>query len=344
MPTSLLKHHDPGKGESRKGVKSLRMVLGDFTQLGHTANATFTVGRISDWTPNCSCSKVMLPFRNILFPVDYSEPCRAVVPYVKEMMRHFSANLTLVHAFGPEALALSELKIRDPQLPEEARILEEERLREFGREMFPADHAEVIVELGEPGSIIDRVVQHQGADLVMLATHGRGPIRRMLLGSVAAKILHDVSAAVWTGTGSVFIEHTPRIPFESVLCALDDTDEAEAVLKAAAVFASQYNAKLWMVHVVEAPPATLEIDFAPYKRDLMDAADVRLRELKGKLGVHAPHSVIDAPVSDGVRHEAIRRNADLIITGRGRSQTTLNRMWSRLYAIIRDSPCPVLSI
>lgn len=41
-----------------------------------------------------------------------------------------------------------------------------------------------------------------------------------LFGSVAAKVLHDVGAAVWTGTGSVFGGHTPRIPYISVLCAL----------------------------------------------------------------------------------------------------------------------------
>ena len=286
----------------------------------------------------------MLPFRRILFPVDYSEPCRAILPYVKEMMRHFSANLTLVHAFGPEALALSELKITDPHLPEEARILEGERLSEFAREMFPSEHIETIVDLGEPGSVIDKVVQHQGTDLIMLATHGRGPIRRLLLGSVAAKILHDAGAAVWTGTGSVFTEHTPSIPYQSIMCALDDTEEAAAVLKAAAVFATEYDAPLWVVHVVEAPPATLEIDFGPYRKDLMDAADVRLRELKARLGIEAPHSVIDASVSDGVRQEAIRRHADLIITGRGRAQSTMNRIWSRLYPIIRESPCPVLSI
>ena len=57
--------------------------------------------------------------------------------------------------------------------------------------------------------------------------------------------------------------HAPRIPYTSVVCALDDTDEAEAVLKAAAAFACEYNANLWLVQAIETPPATLEIDFSP---------------------------------------------------------------------------------
>ena len=60
----------------------------------------------------------MLPFRRILFPVDYSEPCQAVVPYVKEMIRHFSADLTLVHAYGPAAFTRRELVLTDPELLE----------------------------------------------------------------------------------------------------------------------------------------------------------------------------------------------------------------------------------
>jgi nucleotide-binding universal stress UspA family protein len=163
----------------------------------------------------------MLPFRKILFPVDYSPPCEAVIPYVKETARRFSADLTVVHAYGAEALASSPLPLTDPDLPNEARAHEARRLRDFAQNRFPGQHVETIAEVGAPGAIIDRVVQHQGTDLVMLPTHGFGPIRRLLLGSVTAKVLHDLSTAVWTGTGSCLAHHSPVIPYKTVLCALD---------------------------------------------------------------------------------------------------------------------------
>jgi|SRR5579871_957547 len=286
----------------------------------------------------------MLPFRKILFPVDYSTPCKAIVPYVKEMVRHFDAQLTLVHAYGPEALAYVQLPMTAPELPEETHVHETQRLREFAQEIFPGQHVELFAQLGEAGAIVDHVVQHQGADLVMLATHGRGPVRRFLLGSVAAKVLHDLSTAVWTGTGAALTEHAPQLPYKSVLCALDDSEEAEAVLRASADFAAAYRAKLWLVHVVETPPPTLEVDFTPYKTEIMDAADVRLRELKAEMGIDAPHSIIDATIADGLSQAAVLRKADLIVTGRGHAQGTFGRMWSTLYPIVRQSPCPVLSI
>lgn len=286
----------------------------------------------------------MFPFRKILLPVDYSEPCEAVVPYAKETASRFSADLTLVHAYGAEALAYSKLSLADPQLPREAKAFEQGRLEKYAQEKFPGLHVESFAQLGEAGTVIHDILESQGTDLVMLATHGRGPIRRLLLGSVAAKVLHDASAAVWTSTGSALASHAPEIPYKSVLCALDATDEAEGVLKAAAAFACAYQAQLSIVQVVEIVRTAPDLDPGVYQQDVLAAIDFRVRELKGQLGIDVPHAVIDAMVADGVRREAVRRKADLIIAGRGRAQAGLSRMWSNLYSIVRESPCPVLSI
>jgi nucleotide-binding universal stress UspA family protein len=62
------------------------------------------------------------------------------------------------------------------------------------------------------------------------------------------------------------------------------------------------------------------------------------------LGVEAPHALIGGPVAESVREEAVRRGADLIVTGRGHSQGNFSAMLSRLYPIVRHAPCPVLSV
>ncbi|HTC90499.1 MAG TPA: universal stress protein [Bryobacteraceae bacterium] len=287
----------------------------------------------------------MLPFQKILFPVDYSAPCQALIPYVQEMASHFSAELTVCHAYEPlTAIAHSELLVTDPNLQAKAQALEEDRLRQFACRAFPGQKLETMAALGEPGTVIDRLVQEQRADLVMLATHGHGPLRRLLLGSITAKVLHDVSAAVWTGMGAELSEHPIRIPYQSIVCALDDSAEAECVLRAAWSLASAYRAQLWIVHVVPTPPAYPDIDIDAHTRQLTEASQARLRELKAKLGVDAPHTVIDALLAEGIHREVVRRKADLLVTGRGHSIGTLSRLWSHLYSIIRDSPCPVLSV
>jgi nucleotide-binding universal stress UspA family protein len=262
------------------------------------------------------------------------------------MLHHFSSELTLVHAYGPAAavaLARSQRELTDPNFPEQVRAIEQQRLHDFALEMFPSQHVESITELGEPGCIIHKVAQQQEADLIMLATHGYGPVRRLLLGSVTAKVLHDATTVVWTGIGSGLADHVSSIPYRSIVCALDDTTEAEAVLKGAAALAGAYGAQLSLLHLIQTPVAQ-RVDFGPYRAELSDAAQNMLRELKAKLGVDAPAAVIDAPISDGVRDEVLRRKADLVITGRGHAQGLISRMWSHLYSIVRESPCPVMSI
>jgi nucleotide-binding universal stress UspA family protein len=295
----------------------------------------------------------MLPFRKILFPVDYSAPCKAAVPYVEDIARQFSANLTLAHSYALRpAFVTRDLEgvmvyndlATDPAVLEEARGFEAERLRAFASAMFPGQHVETIAAEGEPGTVIHGVVQHQGFDLIMMPTRGDGPLRRLLLGSVTAKVLHDMSAAVWTSTGAALEHHQPAVPYKSIVCALDDSDESEAVLRAGAALAKTYQAAVALVHVLEMPPAAAEMDFNIFRKDLIEAAHERMRVLKEKLHLDAPDTVLDLGLSHGIHEEIVRRKGDLLVVGRGHDQGAVSRIWSRLYAIVRDSPCPVLSI
>lgn len=286
----------------------------------------------------------MLPFRKIIFPIDYSEPCKAAAAYVKEMTQRFDAQLTLVHAYGAEALAYSQLSLIDPRLLGEAKAGAEQQLKEFALSIFPSLHVEMIVSLGEPASAIQHAVQHQQADLIMLPTWGRGPIRRMLLGSVTAKLLHDLSGAIWTATPAAL--EKPSHGYKSILCAcsLQDRADTEAVLRAGAALAHIYNAALSIIHIFEPVPITTAIDYVALRREVQEAAQVQLRELKASLGIDASHRITEGFVGTSIQSEANRTHAELIVVGRGHNQGTVSRLWSHLYSVVRDAPCPVLSV
>ena len=113
---------------------------------------------------------------------------------------------------------------------------------------------------------------------------------------------------------------------------------------AARALAKTYGAKLFLVNVVETPPAAMEIDFAPLKQEMVIAAGTALNNLKEKLGLVCEHSVVEGPIAEAIHDEAVRRHADLIVTGRGHAQGSFSRLWSHLYPIIRQAPCPVLSV
>lgn len=265
----------------------------------------------------------MIPFKKILFPVDYSALCKEMVPHVEQMLTHFSAQLTLVRAYT------------DTDRIEEVPEREQRQLQEFIALQFPHRHVDGLYQVGEPGAVIDDVVRHQGTDLVMMPTHGLSPRRRFLLGSVTAKVLHDVSAAVWTGVGEA-IEKKPReVAYRKILCAVDFSEDIEAVLRGAHEMASSYRAQLLLVHVGVDPAL---------KQDGEESDADHLTRWKQKLGIDAPHKILAGRVAEVICREAAQEHADLVVIGRGQIQGMIGRLWSHVYEIVRESPCPVLSI
>jgi hypothetical protein len=70
---------------------------------------------------------------------------------------------------------------------------------------------------GDPAREITDYAQEQGADLIMMPTHGYRTFRSLLLGSVTAKVLHDAACPVWTG---VHVEDSPPAPAKCRTCAM----------------------------------------------------------------------------------------------------------------------------
>lgn len=284
----------------------------------------------------------MIPFRKIIFPVDYSDACKSIVPFVKSTVERYATELTLVHAYGPEGLSFIDLPIASPDLPKQVHEFESIRIAEYAEQDFAGYRAETFAELGEPGSVIQSVIERQGCDLVMLPTHGRGPIRRLMLGSVAMKVLHDASCAVWTATAPAIAAAVPE--YRTVVCAVDDNDEGKSVMLAGASIAKTYGARLAVVHVLDLPPMTMEIDYASIRNELVQGRTTRLREMVAGMKIDANYTVLEGSVPGGLHEWLIHHKTDLLVTGRGHAQEGITRVWSNLYTIVRESPCPVLSI
>jgi nucleotide-binding universal stress UspA family protein len=287
----------------------------------------------------------MLPFRRILFPVDYSDSCKGVAGHVTEMLDRFSADLFLLHAYLPPMPLLAETgSVGDITHYQEIHDLEQERLKRFAAETFPGVRANCLLETTDAGGAIAEAVRRHGIDLVMMPTSGQGRFRRLLLGSTTGKVLHDVSCAVWTGVHEAVRNPVPASAPGSIVCALSMFDETEDVMRAAGALAKTYAARLTLVHVVPTPPGAWEVDYAPFQKQTMEAADLELREMTQRAEVEAEVLVAAGPVAAIVRREAVDRKAGLIVTGRGLSQGLVSRLWSHLYEIVREAPCPVLSI
>lgn len=124
-----------------------------------------------------------LPFKRILYPVDYSSHCDAIIPHVLGTAGHFSAGLTLVHAYRRESVFRRVLEAKDHNPSDEAYAEENRRLREFGADNFASLQVDSHAEAADPAAVIEKYVGQSDADLIMLATRGRGAVQKLLLGS-----------------------------------------------------------------------------------------------------------------------------------------------------------------
>ncbi len=186
-----------------------------------------------------------------------------------------------------------------------------------------------IVATGDPAAKIVEFAHREKPDLVVMPTHGYGPFRRFLLGSVTAKVLHDVEAPVWTGA------HLQKTSPEwkrigRVICAID-LKTPDAALMWAHGFASEFGAELIVVHAVP------ELESAAQARE-------HIQCLQRKLSVAGEILIEEGNPAQVVQAAAIRRNADLVVIGRSPREGALGRLRPNAYSIVRDAPCPVVSV
>lgn len=280
----------------------------------------------------------MAGFRNLLFPVDFSERCRATVPFVLSMARKFGAKVTLIHA-------LHEIPrdYYDVDLPVSRSLDEMQRDAESDLMRFleGLDDVARAVGIGDPAHVITGYAEKNNIDLIMMPTHGYGPFRSLLLGSATAKVLHDARCAVWTGAHMEQPPTSDHLDCRSVLCAVDGTPKTAPLVDQAAKFSGEVGASLRLVHVIPGLQAGEPAEAGgEFEHMLREGA---IERLKTFVDVDVPLCIGAGNVAEAVAGEARRHNADLVVIGRGLLHQTLGRLRTHAYAIIRQAPCPVLS-
>jgi nucleotide-binding universal stress UspA family protein len=288
----------------------------------------------------------MLPIRRIVFPVDFSERCGAAAPQVVAKTKHFNAKLTVLNVieippswYGGLAAAELEMLVNVEDLKNQ-RHHELDAYVQTVLGQLPG--VETLVEKGDPAGVIIAYARKQQADLIMMPTHGYGPFRRFLLGSVTAKVLHDADCPVWTDVhaGMPF----ERLGCQSILCAVDLREEGVRVIEWAAGFARSYGAELTLMHAIPAmagPTAPGEKEFRKY---LMETAREYIADLQRKAGTQLRVCIEGGKIAESVCGAALRYAADLVVIGQGSVHETLGRLRTNVYAIVRTSPCPVVRV
>jgi nucleotide-binding universal stress UspA family protein len=275
----------------------------------------------------------MFPPKKILFPVDFSARCTDAARMAEIFTGHFEAELTLLHIVEP-------LTYND--VPVDLNALGEQQLSGYLAEELKQFDVKRILLHGDPASSIVEYAQSQNFDLIMLPTHGYGRFRRLILGSVTGNVLHEALCPIWTG---VHMEQVPKledIAIRKVICALDLGTQSCPTLSWAKEVAAEFGAELKVVHVIPANKDNAFVDNAQER--LLSQAEDKISEVQRCVRTEAKVTVLAGDIPAAVCGFAKQENADLLVIGRSVHTDFAGRLRANAYALIRQSPCPVVSV
>jgi nucleotide-binding universal stress UspA family protein len=297
----------------------------------------------------------MITLRQILCPTDFSKFSTRALSYAVALAKWYEAEITVLHVHTvvmppptklPTYVGPTHLTPADRET-----LLDEMKESTAGARAakIPLRHA--VVE-GDP--VTEILARARKADLVVLGTHGRGGFERVMLGSVAEKVLRKAACPVLT---------VPRLApkaasrdaarFRHILCPIDFSKASLKALEYALSLAKEADAHLTLLHALdmlpeEETPDTLRFDIRGYGDYLRRVAGDRLLKLipEGAREWCRPEVVV-APgkAYRGVLKNAEEREADLIVMGVvGRGAVDLLLFGSTTAHVVREATCPVLTI
>jgi nucleotide-binding universal stress UspA family protein len=198
---------------------------------------------------------------------------------------------------------------------------------------------------GEPAHEITRIAREEKVNLIAMSTHGRSALYRFLLGSVAAKVLHDSDCPVLTDT---HLEEVREYSFSirNVLCAIDLTGHSRHTISRAAQLAAEFDARLTLVHVTSAVegygPGGSHV-IPALKEALVSYATAEIARLQQESHTTAEVIIDSGDVHKMLNRAAERAKGDLLVIGHLPPGGHLGANGGG-YSIIRDSHIPVLSV
>ena len=236
----------------------------------------------------------MVALKRVLCPVDLSELSIRALAYAGSIAEWYLSELTVLHVVPTfEPMEVRAGALFDPVqfvYPMTAEQIEE-RLRDAVRAAgVTLDRARVAARAGEPTDVILNEVRATEADVVVMATHGRRGWDRLMLGSVAEKVLRSARWPVLTvpplaGALAKADAHTPaQMTLSAVLCPVDFSPAALPAVEFAMDVANRAKASVTFLHVIEwlaeeDPRETAHFAVSQFRQYLMQNAREQLEAL-----------------------------------------------------------------
>jgi nucleotide-binding universal stress UspA family protein len=296
--------------------------------------------------------------KSVLLAYDFSDASLKPLHHALSIARHYKAKLHVAHVVsslgytiaGPDALNLATERAKREMQELEQNLRAGAALADLS--------CEFTVREGDVWDQLELVIKEKEVDLVVVGTHARGGLGKLLLGSVAERIFRHANCFVATvGPGSYQDSLVERngVP-HTFLFATDFGVASLQALPHALSFASQFGAKLVVLHVLSAVPVPESFhwsrtgDLAQMREKAKADAHERFERAilqNGRLITRPEFAVEFGISSDQILLASRAMKADLIIFGLGRSseiQAMSHMPWDTAYKVASSAHCPVVTI
>ena len=281
-------------------------------------------------------SEAALPtvsFAKILVATDFSQTSDRALEHALSLARSYSSRIFLTHVVPSDLMMAPELAAASSDEMRRAARAEMERIESSGR-FFGVPH-EVLIEEGSLWPNLEKLIHKLGIDLVVVGTHGKGTVQKVLIGSSAEEVFRQAQVPVLTVGPGVEREPLYGVELKNILFATDFGPGAERQAAYAFALAQEHRSRITLLHVQEH----------------RDDAEAIVRRLQGLLpsetDLHClPLFRIERgdPVREILR-AAKETGADLIALGaKSRKVLAGNAPHTKAYQVVCRASCPVLTI
>ena len=283
--------------------------------------------------------------QHILFATDFSSAAASAIPYVKKLAKHYEADVFAFHVRPPVVNPMTR-PATWPVDMEFAKAQDEEHRREL-LQTFSGVPTKVLIEEGDISSELKKAIEKNNVDLVVLGTHGRSGIGKLLLGSIAEEIFRTTACPVLTVGPHSVSNHVTTGELREVLFATDFTSESKAPAAYAVSLAQEFQARLAMVHVIPEP----KVGDLVSAHDVTEASYELLRKLvpeEAQVWCKPEYFVEHGDPSETILKIAQLRGSDLIVIGVkeecGVPGASTHLPIATAHKVVSRANCPVLTI
>jgi nucleotide-binding universal stress UspA family protein len=297
---------------------------------------------------------ISLKIKNVLYATDFSATSELALSYAAAICRHFGSTLHVAHVLSDTNLLFMTGGVDYVNLGtvyEDAHTEAQEKIQKITTRLGGIP-SRSYVRHGPVWTNLSGIVADNGIDLIVVGTHGRTGLGKLLLGSVAEDILRHAPCPVLTvGPGVRGRAKLPefhgegRAPVElelqHIVYAANFTLASLLVAPVAIWLAEEFGARLTLMHVIE-NYANLETKPGPIEDGVQQLQSV---VPKNAALAYAPEVVMEfGSAWECIVNTAAEREADLIVLGAQPAAGTTHLPWSTVHRVVTQATCPVLTV